>query len=90
MDLPSLERWYDYSRARDVMLKKTDTKIAPWYLVRSDDKKAARLNIIAHILRMIPHKKLATKAVRLPSRSKKGAYNDSKTIGRRRFVKERY
>jgi polyphosphate kinase 2 len=90
MDLPSLERWYDYSRARDLMLKKTDTKIAPWYVVRSDDKKAARLNTIAHILRMIPHKKLPHKKVSLPARSNKGAYNDGKSIARRRFVKERY
>jgi polyphosphate kinase 2 len=90
MDLPSLERWYDYSRARDLMLKKTDTKIAPWYVVRSDDKKAARLNTIAHILRMIPHKTLPHKKVRLPARSKKGAYNDTRSIRGRRFVKERY
>ena len=58
MDLPSRTRWYDYSRARDIMLKKTDTRIAPWYIVRSDDKKTARLNTIAHILSVIPHKKL--------------------------------
>ena len=58
MDLPSRSRWYDYSRARDIMLKKTDTKIAPWYIVRSDDKKTARLNTIAHLLSVIPHKKL--------------------------------
>jgi polyphosphate kinase 2 len=90
MDLPSLERWYDYSRARDVMLKKTDTKIAPWYIVRSDDKKAARLNTIAHILRLIPYKELPHKKVRLPARSKKGAYNDARAIRGRRFVKERY
>jgi polyphosphate kinase 2 len=90
MDLPSLSRWYDYSRARDEMLKKTDTKIAPWYIVRSDDKRAARLNTIAHILRMIPHKQLEHKRVTLPARSKKGAYNDRKTIANRRYVKERY
>jgi len=90
MDLPSLERWYDYSRARDLMLKKTDTKIAPWVIVPSDDKKAARLNTIAHILRAIPHKPLPHKKVRLPARSKKGAYNDTRTIRDRRFVKERY
>ena len=58
MDLPSRTRWYDYSRARDLMLKKTDTRVAPWYIVRSDDKKAARLNTIAHLLSVIPHKKL--------------------------------
>src|SRR4029450_1894277 len=57
MDLPSRERWYEYSRARDIMFKKTDTDIAPWYIVRSDDKRAARLNTISHVLAAIPHKK---------------------------------
>jgi polyphosphate kinase 2 len=90
MDLPSLKRWYDYSRARDLMLKKTDTKIAPWYIVPSDDKKAARLNAISHILSVIPYKKVPHKLVKLPKRSKKGAYDDARTIARRRFVKERY
>ncbi|MGE5833833.1 MAG: polyphosphate kinase 2 [Acidobacteriota bacterium] len=90
MDLPSRERWYDYSRARDIMLKKTDTRFAPWYLVRSDDKRAARLNVIEHLLSKIPHKKLKTKKVKLPNRSKKGAYDDDKAIARRRFVAERY
>ena len=50
MDLESYPRWYDYSRARDRMLETTDTKHAPWYIVRSDDKRRARLNCIAHIL----------------------------------------
>jgi hypothetical protein len=72
------------------MMKKTDTKIAPWYIVRSDDKKAARLNTIAHVLRMIPHKELPQKKVVLPARSKRGAYNDSRSLTGRRFVKERY
>jgi polyphosphate kinase 2 len=90
MDLPSRERWYDYSRARDIMLKATDTKIAPWYLVRSDDKKAARLNVIEHILSQIPHKKLKRKPVKLPKRSNKGKYDDGATVARRRFVRERY
>jgi polyphosphate kinase len=90
MDLPSRTRWYDYSRARDIMLKKTDTRIAPWYLVRSDDKKKARLNIIAHILSLIPHKKLKDTKVKLPKRSSKGAYDDDAAIARRRFVRERY
>ena len=54
MDLPSRSRWYDYSRARDLMLKTTDTRSAPWYIVRSDDKRAARLNAIAHLLSAIP------------------------------------
>ena len=54
MDLPSRTRWYDYSRARDRMLAATDTKIAPWYIVRSDDKKRARLNCISHLLEPDP------------------------------------
>ena len=90
MDLPSRQRWYDYSRARDLMLKATDTKKAPWFIVRSDDKRAARLNTIAHVLSAIPHKKLPHTLVKLPARSNKGAYNDSKTIAKRRFIKERY
>jgi len=90
MDLPSRERWYDYSRARDVMLKKTDTSFAPWYIVRSDDKRAARLNAIAHLLSVVPHKKLPDPKVKLPERASKGAYNDDKSISRRRFVRERY
>jgi polyphosphate kinase 2 len=90
MDLPSRTRWYDYSRARDIMLKKTDTRIAPWYIVRSDDKKVARLNTIAHLLSMIPHKKLREPKVKLPKRSSKGKYDDDASIARRRFVPERY
>src|SRR4051812_48432580 len=50
MDLPSRERWYDYSRARDAMLRATDTRLAPWFILRSDDKKRARLNCISHLL----------------------------------------
>jgi polyphosphate kinase len=90
MDLPSRSQWYDYSRARDLMLKKTDTRFAPWYIVRSDDKKAARLNTIAHVLSAIPYKKLRRKKVKLPKRSRKGAYDDTASIARRRFVRERY
>ena len=90
MDLPSRKRWYDYSRARDVMLKATDTRFAPWYIVRSDDKRRARLNTIAHLLSVIPHKKLPDPKVKLPNRSSKGAYDDDASIAKRRFVRERY
>ena len=90
MDLPSRERWYDYSRARDMMLKKTDVPGAPWYIVRSDNKRAARLNTIRHLLDSIPYKKLKADAVKLPRRSKKGAYDDARSIAERRFVKELY
>jgi polyphosphate kinase 2 len=90
MDLPSRKRWFDYSRARDLMLKHTDTSFAPWYIVRSDDKKAARLNVISHILETIPYKKMPRDKVTLPKRSMKDAYDDDRSIARRRFVKERY
>jgi polyphosphate kinase 2 (PPK2 family) len=90
MDVESYTRWYDYSRARDAMLKSTDSKHAPWAIVRSDDKRRARLNCISHILSAIPYKKVRTPKVELPSRSKKGAYNDQATLSGRHFVAERY
>ncbi len=90
MDLPSRAKWYEYSKARDAMLKATDTRIAPWYIVRSDDKKRARLNVIAHLLSMIPHKKIKRPKVKLPDRSRKHVYDDEKTLARRRFVREVY
>ena len=90
MDLPSRERWYDYSLARDRMLEATDTELAPWYILRSDDKRTARLNAISHILSQIPYKKLPNQKVKLPNRSKKRAYDDQATLHGRRFVKERY
>jgi len=90
MDLPSRERWYEYSRARDKMLDATDTKNAPWYVVRTDDKKRARLNIIAHILDQIPYKQVPRKRIKLPKRSNKGAYDDRKSLQGRRFIRERY
>ena len=90
MDLPSRKRWFDYSRARDMMLKATDTKHAPWYILRSDDKKRARLNCLAHILKLIPYKKLPHEKVKLPERSMKHAYNDQKPLKDRKFVEEKY
>ncbi len=90
MDLPSRERWYDYSRARDAMLDATDTKHAPWYLVRSDDKRRARLNIISHLLKLIPYEVLPREKVKLPKRSMKGAYDDQKSIEGRKFIREKY
>ena len=68
MDLPSLERWYDYSKARDRMLKETDTRIAPWYILRSDDKRAARLNAISHVLSIVPYKDRELPKLDLPKR----------------------
>jgi polyphosphate kinase 2 len=90
MDLPSRSKWFEYSRARDMMLKATDTKRAPWHIVRSDNKKRARLNLIADLLDRIPYKKLKRPAITLPNRSQKHAYDDQKSIAGRRFIKERY
>ncbi|MGA8626220.1 MAG: polyphosphate kinase 2 [Pseudolabrys sp.] len=90
MDLPSRSKWYEYSRARDLMLKATDTKHAPWYVLRSDDKKRARLNCLTHILNLIPHKKVPREKVKLPKRSTKGAYDDEAPLKKRKFVREKY
>ena len=90
MDLPSRERWYEYSRARDLMLDATDTEFAPWHIVRSDDKKRARLNLITHLLKQIPYKHMPQKKVHLPKRSMKHAYDDVKTMAKRRWIPERF
>ena len=90
MDVGSFQRWYDYSRARDMMLKATDRKNAPWYIVRSDDKRRARLNCISHILRSIPFKKVSRAKVKLPKRSDKGKYDDQVTLKGMKFVAEKY
>jgi polyphosphate kinase 2 len=88
MDLPSRERWYEYSLARDMMLRATDTDIAPWHLVRANDKKRARLNLITHLLKQIPYESLPLKKVKLPKRSQKEAYDDEATIKERRWIEE--
>ena len=89
-DLCSRSRWFDYSRARDVMLDATDTEFAPWYIVPADDKRRARLNCISHLLSLIPYKKLSREKVKLPKRSMKGAYDDQATLSTRRFVPAKY
>jgi len=88
MDLPSRSKWFEYSRARDQMLKATDTKWATWHILRSDDKKRARLNCISHLLSVIPHKKLPRPEIKLPKRSMKGAYDDQASLKGRHFVPE--
>jgi polyphosphate kinase 2 len=90
MDLPSRSKWFEYSRARDLMLKATDTKWAPWYILRSDDKKRARLNCLSHILSLIPYKKLEREKIKLPKRSMKGAYDDEAPLKGRKFIPEIY
>jgi polyphosphate kinase len=90
MDLPSREKWYAYSKARDIMLEATDTEWAPWHIVRSDDKKRARLNCIAHLLSLIPYKPIKRKQIELPKRDKDDAYDDEATLANRRFIPEKY
>ena len=76
MDLKSYDRWDDYTRARDEMFTATDTPWAPWYVVRSDDKKRARLNTITHLLHAIPHKELKQDKVVLPKRKIGKSYQE--------------
>jgi polyphosphate kinase 2 len=77
MDLKSYSRWFDYSRARDAMFEKTDSSWAPWFVAHSDDKKRARLNIIEHLLKHVPHEKMPREKIELPKRQKKGDYKES-------------
>jgi polyphosphate kinase 2 len=90
IDLPSRSRWYDYSRARDIMFDWTDVEVSPWHIVRSDDKKRGRLNCISHLLTMIPYQKLPRPKIKLPERSKKNVYDDQASLERRNFVQEKY
>ena len=90
MDLESFRRWYEYSRARDKMLAATDTKYAPWHIVRSDDKRRARLNCISHLLSAIPYGRVPREKVRLPKRKTKDAYDDQASLKGRRFIPEKY
>jgi polyphosphate kinase 2 len=90
MDLGSYKRWYEYSRARDLMFEYTDSEHAPWHIVHSDDKKRARLNCIAHILSQIPYKKVDHAKVKLPDRSEKKKYDDQASIAGRRRVAQRH
>jgi len=88
MDLKSYSRWFDYSRARDEMFAATDTEFAPWYVVRSDDKKRARLNMITHLLGRIPYEEPPREKVRLPKRQKPHGYREPKHPFK--YVEERF
>lgn len=90
MDTESYRRWYEYSRARDLMFKATNSNHAPWHIIRSDDKRRARLNCIAHLLEAIPFKRVSQDHVRLPKRSSKGRYDDQASLRGMTFVAERY
>jgi polyphosphate kinase 2 len=88
MDLKSYSRWYDYSRARDDMFKASDSDHAPWYVVRSDDKRRARLNLIRHLLEQIPYKTAPHEKVKLPKRQKRHGYREPHYAYK--YIKERY
>jgi polyphosphate kinase 2 (PPK2 family) len=88
MDLKSYSRWFDYSRARDEMFAATDTGFAPWYVVPSDDKKRARLNMITHLLSKIPYQEPPREKVKLPKRQKPHGYRDPKYPFK--YVEQRY
>jgi polyphosphate kinase 2 len=90
MDLESYARWYSYSKARDLMLEVTDTKDAPWYIVRSDDKRRARLNGISHLLSLIDYKDAPWQKVKLPKRSHEGECDDQATLEGRTFIEDKY
>ncbi len=90
MDLESFSRWYEYSRARDRMLEATDTKHAPWHIIRSDDKKKGRLNCIRHFLSLIPYRKAPRDKVKLPARKDKRTYDDQASLKGRHFIPEKY
>jgi polyphosphate kinase len=90
MDVESYERWYQYSKARDLMLQATDSDHAPWYIVRTDDKRRSRLNCIAHILSVIPYKRMRRAKVKLPKRASKFEYDDIASLQGRHFVEEKY
>jgi polyphosphate kinase 2 len=90
MDVESYNHWYAYSKARDMMLEATDSEDAPWHVIRSDDKRRARLNCISHILSAIPHKTVRNEKIKLPKRNDKNRYDDQRPMEGRRFVREIY
>jgi len=88
MDIESYKRWYDYSRARDAMFEGTDTGWAPWHVVKSDDKKRARLNVIHHLLSVVPYEDLPRDKVELPKRQSPRGYTEP--AYEFKFIPEKY
>jgi polyphosphate kinase 2 len=80
MDLESMKRWFDYSRARDTMLSLTDKEWAPWHLVDSSDKKRARINLIGHLLSQIPYERLPFDEPKLPRRAPAKGYEEPQRV----------
>lgn len=90
MDLKSLEHWYDYSKARDMMLDATDTTWAPWHIIRSDDKKRGRLNFLKHFLSLFPYEVKQRKKIKLPKRQMQESYDDHAPMTNRKWIPESY
>ena len=86
MNIESWARSDDYTRARDRMFEATDTTHAPWYIIRSDDKKAARLNCISHLLSLIPYGDVPREDVNLPERPHRDKYDPKAGLLERNFV----
>jgi polyphosphate kinase 2 len=82
MDLLSYSKWWDYERARDDMFRATDTDFAPWYVAHTNDKKRGRLNVISHLLSLVPYKSLKLPEVELPKRQKKPAHLEAGPVVR--------
>ncbi len=89
MDIESRDKWVEYSMAKDKMFSYTDTKQSPWYVVRADDKKRARLNCISHLLSLIPYKDLTPKPLKLPPLKHDIAYVRP-PVTEQTFVPEKY
>jgi polyphosphate kinase 2 len=89
MDLEARRHWVDYSRAKDAMFAATDTKIAPWHVVNSDDKKRARLNCIAHLLTQVPYDDMMPVEIALPKRQSDHGYKRP-TLSSQKFVPDLY
>jgi polyphosphate kinase 2 len=89
MDIESRDKWVEYSMAKDKMFSYTDTKQSPWYVVRADDKKRARLNCISHLLSLIPYEDLTPKPLKLPPLKHDVAYVRP-PVTEQTFVPEKY
>ena len=89
-DLESVRKWYSYSHARDAMFAASDTQQAPWYVLRSDDKRRARLNCIRHLLDQVPYEHIPIEPVEIPERDLAHAFDDEATLAKRRQVPEYY
>ncbi len=89
MDIESRDKWVEYSMAKDKMFSYTDTKQSPWYVVRADDKKRARLNCISHLLSLIPYQDLTPKPLKLPPLKHDVAYVRP-PVTEQTFVPEKY